>query len=283
MDSLHLLKPGGKVAEGLGQAGGGGTMNPWLSRRVFGWAHQGGADEGPANTIEAMRQAMDRGIHGLEFDVHQTADQQLVLHHDSVVADGGTKLEIAETSLARLREAKPNLATLDEVLAAFPGVPLTVEVKSPGAAKPTARKLADEPGDRQVIVSSFSPSIVSAIEREAPSLPTAPAWPAILAFWTLSRLSIPPPVGSRHVALQVSLRLDQVSVAKRVPIIRNRRLADKRLVIAAHRRGLAVHVWTLDERAEIEEALAAGADGIMTDRPTELMRILNERGVRWPG
>lgn len=258
-------------------------MNPWLSRRVFGWAHQGGAGEGPANTIAAMRQAMSQGVHGLEFDVHQTSDGQLVLHHDADLAAAGGRVEIAKTPLARLREAKPDLATLDEALAAFPGVPLTVEVKSAAAAGPTARRLADEMGDRPVIVSSFKPAIVSAIRRHAPSLPTAPAWPSILGFWALSRIGVSAPVRRGHVALQVSLRLDQVAVAKRIPILRRMLLTDIRLVKAAHRRALAVHVWTLNEPDEFDQALAAGADGIITDRPSVLMPILTERGASWSG
>lgn len=255
--------------------------NPWLSRRVLGWAHQGGGAEGPPNTLQAMRHAVAQGIHALELDVHLTGDGEVVLHHDAAVTAGGERLAIAESGLDRLRAAKPDLATLDEVIAAFPSVPLTVEVKSPQAAGPAARLLAGGDPDRPMIMTSFDRGTVSTIKRVAPNLDTAPAWPTVLALWALSRVRLAAPAGGGHVAVQVSPRLDQTAVVKRIPGLRNLRVLDRRFVDAAHRRGLAVHAWTLDHEADILQALDAGADGIMTDRPTVLMRVLKNRGVAW--
>lgn len=258
-------------------------MNDWLARRVIGWAHRGGAGEAPANTVEAMRRALERGVHGLELDVRLTGDHEVVLVHDPVVAVRGTTLDVKSTSLAELRGIEPDLATLDEVLAQFPDAPMTVEIKAREAVGPTVRRLATVDRRGPVIVSSFSPPIVREVKRHGPSLDTAPAWPTILVVWLLSRVGVAAPVGRRHVALQVPLRLDSVSVVRRVPLVRRRRLCDRRFVRAAQRRGLAVHVWTLDDEAEIERALRAGVHGIMSDRPTALMRILRERGVSWQG
>src|SRR5687768_2375516 len=78
--------------------------NPWLQRRVFHWAHQGGAKEGPSNTLFAMDRALAAGAHGLEFDVHRTHDGQLVLAHDKRLdrTTNGSG-EIAERPLEELR------------------------------------------------------------------------------------------------------------------------------------------------------------------------------------
>ncbi len=208
-----------------------------------------------------------------------------VLHHDPVVVAGGRRLEIKTTDLDDLLTAKPDLATMDEVLQAFPGVPLTVEVKAPNAAEPAVRKLADETNERAVIVTSFSAAIVRAVARASRNQPvdTAPAWPTILLYWLLSRIGVSLPVGRRHVAVQVPLRLDGVAVVKHVPLLRNLRLCDRRFVRAAHTRGLAVHVWTLDEEGDMAQALDADADGIMTDRPSVLMQLLERRGGGWSG
>jgi len=257
--------------------------NPWLARRVISFAHQGGAAEGPASTIETMRLARRNGSAALEFDLHLTHDKALVLQHDPELVVGGRTVKIANEDLAELRRLKPDIATVEEALAAFPDVPLTVEVKAPEAAEVAARTLADEPGDRPVIVTAFAPATVAAVKRVAPDLDTAPAWPTILAFWLMSRVGLPAPIGKGHVALQVALRLDQVTGAKRIPIIRRLRVADHRLVDAAHRRGLAVHVWTLNDEAAMRAALEAEADGIFTDRPSVLTRTLKAAGVYWRG
>ena len=56
-------------------------------------------------------------------------------------------------------------------------------------------------------------------------------------------------------------------------------LVDRRFVAAAHARGLAVHVWTIDEPDEMDRLLDLGVDGIMTDRPAVLRQVLERRGA----
>jgi glycerophosphoryl diester phosphodiesterase len=246
--------------------------NAWLGRRVIGVAHQGGAAEGPPNTIDTMRTAMKNGYAALEFDVHITRDDQLVLHHDPKFVVEGKVVKIADHGLDALRAMEPHLATVGEVLAAFSEVPLTVEVKAPKAAELTARMLAEERGDRPVIVTAFASGTVAAVKRVAPGVDTAPGWSTNFGFWLISRLWSSPPLGKRHVALQVPLRSDQVAIVKRVPLLRRLRIADRRMVNAAHRRGL-------DEA--VGAALAFGADGIFTDFPSVLTTILKATDNYW--
>ena len=256
--------------------------NPWLARRVLGWAHQGGAGEGPPGSIETMRAALEHGAAGLEFDLHLSRDQQLVVHHDAVVEAGSVRLKIADTDLTDLRAVSPDLAILGEVLAAFPGVPLTVEIKAGAAAEPAARELAAERPRRPVIVTAVDPKSVATVRRVAPDLDTAPGWTADFAFWALSRVGLAP--RNKHdVAIQIALRFDQVEYLKRVPLLKRLRIVDRRLVEAAHRRSLAVHVWTLDTAAEFDKAIAAGADGIFTDHPSVLTPYLQAKGLYWQG
>jgi glycerophosphoryl diester phosphodiesterase len=65
---------------------------------------------------------------------------------------------------------------------------------------------------------------------------------------------------------------------------RARRLVvvDRRFVDSAHRAGLQVHVWTIDDAAEMGELLDLGVDAIMTDRPRLLREVLTARG-QWHG
>lgn len=255
--------------------------NAWLGRRVIGTAHQGGEAEGLPKTIETMRQAMENGCAALEFDVHLTRDDQLVLHHDPAFIVDGKVVKIADTDLDALRALKPDLATVGEVLAAFPEMPLTVEVKAPKAAELTARMLAEEPGGRPVIVTSFASGTVAVVKRVALGLNRAPGWSTNFGFWLISRLWSSPPLGTGHVALQVPFRLDQVAIMKRIPLLRRLRIADRRLVNAAHWRGLAVHVWTLNDEGAMRAALGFGADGIFTDYPSVLTTTLKTTDTYW--
>ncbi len=277
------------------------TANPWLERRVFHWAHQGGAREGPSNTLHAMRRALDLGADGLELDVHVTKDGHLVVAHDDELARmTGVDGRIATSTLEYLQtldaahqwvpghlavEGAPDdqyplrhqgpgpvdpglrIPTLQEMFDTFPGVPLNLEVKRRRAARPLAKYLRQNArGD--IIVTSIRPLALWVFRLRARGVPFAPGPVGLAVVWLASRLRIP--VAFRGaVAVQVPLRF------------KGRTFTDKRLVAAAHRAGLAVHVWTLDDPDEIRQALDLGVDGIMTDCPSVVASALTERGVAW--
>ena len=265
------------------------AANSWVHRRMFHWAHQGGAREGPSNTLWAMRRALEVGADGLEVDVHRTADGVLVVAHDDELERmTGAPGRIATSSLEQLRQldaahnwspgpgdgfplrhqgpgpVQPDrrIPTLEEVFAAFPGVPLTLEIKR----RPAARALADLLNrlDRDdLIVVSMRPLAQWSFRRRAPSVPAAAGPVALVAFWLASRVGIGLPLPG-CVAIQVPLRLGP------------KRVTDRRLVRAAHKRNLAVHVWTLDEPTAMHTAFDLGADGVMTDRPSVLATVVAE-------
>jgi len=277
------------------------TVNPWLERRVFNWAHQGGAREGPSNTLYAMRHALEAGAHGLELDVHVTRDGHLVVAHDDELRrTTGAEGRIATSTLEHLRtldaahqwvpgeitveSASPEtytlrndgsrpvdpelrIPTLQEVFDAFPGVPLNLEVKRFRAALPLARFLR-RTARTDIVVASIRPLAMWAFHLRARSVPFVPGPVGVALVWIASRVRIPVPIRG-GAAIQVPLRL------------KGWKVTDRRLVAAAHRAGLAVHVWTLDDPAEIGQALDLGVDGIMTDRPTVVAGILTERGAAW--
>ncbi len=78
-----------------------------------------------------------------------------------------------------------------------------------------------------------------------------------------------PPVPLRHVALQVPASSGDLTIV------------DQRFVEVAHDQGLAVHVWTIEEEAEMERLCGLGVDGIITDRPTALVGVLDRLGCSW--
>jgi glycerophosphoryl diester phosphodiesterase len=69
-------------------------------------------------------------------------------------------------------------------------------------------------------------------------------------------------------------------LAAQVPVQRGRvTVVDQRFVERVHRRGIQVHVWTIDDPEEMSRLLDLGVDGIMTDRPAVLRDVLNDRGA----
>ena len=142
-------------------------------RPFMNWAHQGGANEGPSNTLIAMRRAIDNGATGLEFDVHVSADGHLVVIHDGTLNRTTDKHgPVFRTMLSDLKEANAafwwipdggddktqpdptaphplrgrityRIPELIDVLAEFREVPLTIEVKRLRAAAPLVRALLE--------------------------------------------------------------------------------------------------------------------------------------------
>jgi glycerophosphoryl diester phosphodiesterase len=277
--------------------------NPWLHRRVLNFAHQGGAKEAPSSTLLALRQAVAAGADGLELDVHATADRQLVVCHDATV-DRTTngRGAIAELTLAELQaldnaywwvpgevvapgrpeaeypyrgraplDRSLGIATLREVLEAFPGTLLNLDIKQTApTVEPYEAELAALLrgfGRRDdVIVASFLDQATAAFSAIAPEFPTSYGTLAVAAFWQAVQEGVEPPA-TTHLALQVPPAFESVT------------LVDERFVAAAHDHGIAVHVWTVDDADDMAGLIDLGVDGIMTDRPTVLEAVLAEHAA----
>jgi glycerophosphoryl diester phosphodiesterase len=122
-----------------------------------------------------------------------------------------------------------------------------------------------------VIVASFLDRATDAFSAFAPDIPTSAGTGAVAAFYQAVRAG-EEPAPMHHVALQVPASHAGVT------------LVDKSFIDAAHRAGMAVHVWTIDVEAEMERLCDLGVDGIITDLPTTLVGVLNARSASWrPG
>jgi glycerophosphoryl diester phosphodiesterase len=264
-----------------------GRPNPWLDRRVLNYAHQGGAKEAPSSTLFAMHRALSVGAHAIELDVHCSADGELVVCHDATVdATTNGSGAIAGLTLAELRgldnaAAWPTLAgrapgerafgvaTLREVLEAFPDVILNLDIKQTAPdvtpyEEALAGLLREFGRADDVIVASFLDVATDRFSEFAPEIPTSAGTAAVASFFGAVRSgSTPPPM--RHVALQVPATFGETVVV------------DEPFVAAAHSAGLAVHVWTIDEPDEMRRLLALGVDGIITYRPSVLADVLAAR------
>ena len=266
--------------------------NPWLERRVLNYAHQGGAAEAPSSTMVALRRAVEVGAHALELDVHCTVDGHLVVCHDATV-DATTEASgaIAHMTLEEVRrldnayrfradEGFPyrgqghGVATLEEVLEAFPDTFLNLDIKQTAPAVPPyeeklAAALRRFGRVHDVIVASFLDHATDDFSIHAPEVSTSAGTMAVAQFWkAVQDDEEPPPM--RHHALQVPPDYDGTVIV------------DERFVERAHAAGLAVHVWTIDDPEEMERLLDLGVDGIMTDRPSVLAEVLVRAGAPQP-
>jgi glycerophosphoryl diester phosphodiesterase len=293
--------------------------NPWLERRVLNIAHQGGEIEAPSNTLYALRTARAKGSEVLEIDVHATSDRELVVLHDATVdrTTGGTG-RVDQMTLAQIKKldaahwfvpgcgtchGRPasayalrghatgarklkgkmkrrfdandfRIPTLREVLETFPDELINIEIKASAPQtvpyeRELAALLAEYGRGSDTIVVSFTDNATEAFKVFAPGVSTAVGTGQAGAFWATAQGPLPGAPNPRHHALQVPVELEGVTVVT------------PEFVKRAHANGLAVHVWTINDRETMEWLVDVGVDGVMTDRPTMLEDVLAERGVRY--
>jgi glycerophosphoryl diester phosphodiesterase len=251
-----------------------------------------------------MERAVAGGADAIELDVHATADGHIVVCHDPTVdATTNGKGRIDAMTLDELRaldnaywwvpgsitapghpdgdyplrgrapgDASLRIATLEEVLDAFPGVILNLDIKArqPPYEEAVARCLRAHGRRDDVIVASFNDASTSAFRAVAPEYATSAGTLGVADFWRAAHAG-EPTADVPYVALQVPVATAGVTVC------------DDVLVEAAHRAGLAVHVWTIDDADEMSRLVGMGVDGIITDVPSVAVKVLEGAGARWAG
>ncbi len=214
-------------------------------------AHRGSPEPAAGiveNTLAAFERARRLGADGIELDVRRTADGALVVHHDPVVAGLGPIGELAAT---RLPSGVP---LLGEVLDACSGMTVNIEIKNlpgepgydPGerVAAGVAGLVASAGLVSAVVVSSFWPESLAAVRRARPEIATG----LLVAEWF-------EPADCVAAALHWSCSAVHPHAS----------LVSADLVDEAHRAGLAVAAWTVNERREIAALAALGVDTVITD------------------
>ena len=288
--------------------------NPWLERRILNISHQGGEIEAPSNTLYALKTSVAKGADVLEIDVHATSDRELVVIHDATVDrttnGSGAVDEMTLEEIQKLDAAHwfvPDCGTchgktteeytlrgyatgdrelpkkwrkkgftahdftvpsLREVLEMFPNELINIEIKATAPdTTPYEKELADLLAEfgrtDDTIVVSFLDHAVEAFKAHAPEVHTATGTGQTGLFWATTQQALPGAPNPRYQALQVPMEFNGLTVMS------------EDFVADAHASGLAVHVWTINDRATMEQLIEWGVDGIMTDRPTLLEQVLS--------
>lgn len=230
-------------------------------------AHRGASHDAPENTLAALRLAWAQHADAAECDVHLTRDGQLVVIHDEdterttgrpgPVADA-TAAELGALDAGTWKDAKfarERIPTLDAWLALVPaGKRVFIEIKGgPEAIEALARSVARSGlAPQRIVVISFSFAAVRAAKQRLPR---------VLCAWLVERDS---EAGARPLAeLFMRVRdagLDALDLEATFPI-------DRAFVQQIHAAGIKLFVWTLDDPSRARELIAAGVDGITTNRP----------------
>ena len=264
--------------------------HPWFAPRpgenqplVF--AHQGAENLWPSNTMFAFKNAAAMGADVLDTDMHMTGDGVLVLMHDQTVDrttngagalrdltlaqvkqfDAGYRFSTDEGKTFPYRGQGLTVPTLEELFQAYPDKRFGIEIKQTEPAATAQRfcavirqyKMQDK-----VLVSSFRQANMDAFRRECPEIATSATENEVRLFYVLLRLGLADVLTPNYNSFQVPEESGGIHILT------------PQFVAAAHRRGLAVQPWTINETADLSRILALGVDGINTDNPDRLFALL---------
>ena len=238
-------------------------------------AHRGFSAEAPENTLSAFRKAIEVGSDMVELDVQLSKDKEVVVIHDEILgrATNGQGI-VADLTLRELKElgagfrfapqfSGEGIPTLKEVLELVKGrISVNIEIKSPSQGQYSVGELADRTWQevknskmvKQVIFSSFNPIALERIKAIEPR-----ARVALLYHndWYL---------------------LQEVTGGKSWSVLNLRRnFLTKGKITKIHREGMKVNVYTVDSEGEMEQFIRWGIDGIITNQPGRLIKILQKK------
>ena len=249
-------------------------------------AHRGGQGLWPPNTLYAFEQAVALGVDALELDIHSTRDGFLVVCHDPTVdatTNGhGAIKDFSLEELKRLDAGYPwtadegqsypyrgqgiTIPTLEEALGAFDHIPINIDIKpqEPEVVDKFCRVLRDLNKMEQVVVGSFHDRQLRRFRKLCPQVTTAAGVGETRSFYFLNRLRLDFLYRPKAFAFQIPESEG------------NTRLITPRFIQGAHARGMKVHVWTVNEIADMKRLIAWGVDGLISDYPDRLLALLEE-------
>jgi glycerophosphoryl diester phosphodiesterase len=253
------------------------------------FAHRGGAALWPENTLESFRGGLAAGCQWIETDVHMTRDGQIVTFHDhDLRRTTNGRGPISELTLAELRrlDAGHNFSvdgrsfpfrnkgitvpTLAELVELDPSARINVEIKQVRPSMVASLwRFIDERGlhDRMLVASEHVELVREFRNLARGAVATSAGKREAFTFWLAARLGFSDRIPIEYDALQVPVGFRGLEVITPA------------FLEAAHRRGLQVHVWTIDSLAQMRWLIDVGVDGIMTDHPGRLAELLRERGL----
>jgi glycerophosphoryl diester phosphodiesterase len=219
--------------------------------------------------MAAFAAAVDLGFTHLETDVHATADGALLAFHDDTldrVTDGVGPVAaqpLSAVASLRLGGTEP-IPLLADVLGVWPDVRVNIDVKADTAVGPLLEVLARTQAYGRVCIGSFSDRRLRGVRAALPPGTATSAAPREVAM-----LKAATRVPSAARLLPDGLACVQVPVAHRGVTV-----VDEAFVVAAHRNDLQVHVWTINEEAEMRRLLDLGVDALVTDEARLLQDVL---------
>ena len=244
------------------------TIHPYLNQSgVSISAHRGGSEDAPENTLESFKYALDLGSSYIETDVQLSADGiPYIFHDDDLIRLLGmdvtfNSLHSNEIEQLKLFESY-QIPKLETALTQFPNALFQIDLKTDEVALPAMRVIKNLNAFDRICIASFSSNRLEKVRNDFPetclSMGPKEILKLLLASFGLYNQKVP------GDCLQIPIY--QYGI----------KLVTKRFVKYVQSIGLKIHVWTINDENTMRELIDLGVDGIITDRPKVLNKILSK-------
>ena len=235
---------------------------------VLAFAHRGGDRVAPENTMAAFADAVAQGYRYLETDVHASKDGVVYAFHDNdltrMVGDNVAISALTAKQIDALQLAGGHgIPRMSDLFEAFPEARFNIDAKDWPVVAPLADLINQTKTHQRVCIGSFSDKRIAEVLRLTGDIchSVGPRGAARFMLGAKTRL----PFRFSAGCLQFPVRQAGIDMVTRAT------------VSYAHKRGLQVHVWTINDESQMHELLDMGVDGLMTDDCAMLKRVLKNR------
>ncbi len=216
----------------------------------------------PENTLAAFGAALDSGADILETDVHLSRDGEVVIAHDPdlkrVAGRPGMVSDFTAAQLKNIDLGKGNsFVLLREALEAFPRARFNIDIKVRSVVEPFVDVVRQLEAHERVLIASFDETHRQVAASLLPGVASSATPPHVLEGRIRSWLGLSLETWSLPVGM----------VALQIPVTRfGLGMATPSMIRATHKKGLEVHVWTINNPVAMRRLWDMGVDGIVTDR-----------------
>ena len=238
----------------------------FLASNFQAFVHRGNTKFFRENTIEAFQSAKEIGFNYLETDLRVTKDDEIITFHDpGLLRTSGQNIQLTDKThkeLNRLNFFQPgHTPSFNELLEEFPTNFFNVDLKVPKIGLKVLKIIKDMKAEDRICIGSFNSSRLDEIQRIDSSILTSMGIRDIIK---IKFLNVP---NKRSKLLQIPENWNGIKVFT------------KKLLQRSHSLGFKVHVWTVNNKKEMQKLIDLGVDGLMTDEPELLKEVLFENSI----
>ncbi len=235
-------------------------------------AHRGLALDHPENTLGAFSAALNSGADILETDVHLSRDGSVIVAHDPdltrVAGRPGLVADFSERELAEIDLGSgEGFPTLDQLLSQFPHAKFNIDLKTRTAVEPFVEIIRAHRAESRILATSFDEPTRQAVINLLPEVASSTSRSMVIQARLRTWLGLPMEkwtVPAEVVALQIPPAMYGVA------------LVTPSMLRLAKRKGLEVHVWTINNPEDMRRLWTMGVHGIVTDRSDLAVEVRGE-------